>query len=219
MSGYPSYPSGNHGDGGHLHGTGDDQSSYGQVWGQPGQVHGPPDHHETGRQTPDYSGYGQAPYAQGPGGAAQPLKRPGSVLAGCILAWVGGALGLCMGAMIAAIGGSETVKQELVDQGMLNPSEVDDYINAARISMGILAVWCLAVIVVAAFAFAGRPWAGLTLFVMAAVYVVISLIQVVMSGTVGSGVVGIAWVVLSGVLVYRSASGKAWFEQRKAMAR
>lgn len=106
----------------------------------------------------------------GPGGPTTPnykpiasLSRPGSVSSAVIVTWVVLAVyaaGLGRYTILYAFAGTDST-------GFFHvtwvPSEVSRAFTALAIMFGVLLAWAVAAFVVSIFAFAGRPWARLTL--------------------------------------------------------
>lgn len=162
---------------------------------------------------PEYGGYGQ-PYAQQaflP--SDQGPRRPGTVLAGCIMAWVGSAIGLAMGLFFVTITEDSAVFDDY-DFGMSR----SDAVTMFQLTGGFMIVWCLLVIVMAVFAFRGARWAALALLVMAGLTTVMTLVNAFTGGG-GGGFAGVAWAVASALLIYQSQSAKEWFAAKAAQRR
>jgi hypothetical protein len=162
---------------------------------------------------PEYGAYG-SPHPQQafhPPGTAP--RRPGTVLAGCILAWVGSVFGVLVGLLLLSVSEDSPLFDE-VDLGMSRADAVD----AMHLAGGFLAGWCLVVAVMAVLAFRGVKWAAIALVVMAGLMVVLSLLSMVGSGGIQS-LVGLLWSVGSAALIYLNRPAKAWFEAKAAAKR
>ena len=151
-------------------------SQYGQ---QPGQQHG----QQYGQ--PYGESYG---YDKGPGRG----RRPGTVVAGCVMTWIGGAFGVLLGIGIAAASSSEEFKREA---GI--PSSAEDFLVA--LGIGLLVMSVLA-IVLAVFAFRGSNGAAITLLVLAGVYFLLALANLASGG--GRGLFGPLWSLVAAILIF-----------------
>ena len=160
----------------------------------------------------EYGGYGQ-PYAQQALAPDQTLRRPGTVVAGCIMAWVGSAIGLVMGLFFVTITEDSAIFDDY-DFGMSR----SDAVTMFQLTGGFMIVWCLLVIAMAIFAFRGARWAALTLLVMAGITAVMTLVNA-FSGGGGGGLAGVAWAVASAFLIYQTRSSKEWFAAKSAQRR
>lgn len=129
-------------------------------------------------------------YPQGPQGTP---SRPGTVLAGCIMTWVGGAFGLFAGLVLAAASGQSEFRNRL--------NLGDDLANVIQAIGVVVILWSLLAIVLAVFAFRGRRWAGIALLVMAGIYLVVAVIGMVTAGD-ATGLFGPAYSILAAVLIY-----------------
>lgn len=160
---------------------------------------------------PEYGAYGQ-PHAQQayqpPGGTP---KRPGSVLAGAVLAWIGGAIGLLFG--VVSIGSADDLVADLPESAKEGFTDAE-MVDALQVLGVVIAVWCLAVIVLATLAFLGRRWAAIGVVAMAAVFSAMMLVGV-LSGN-GAGLAFVAWTVASAVLIYFTNAAKEWYTAKAA---
>ena len=121
-------------------------------------------------------------------------KRPVTLVIGCVMAWVGGGLGLIGGIILGALPADADFFTKRFD----DPAAAASVVH----TVGYLyAAWSLAVIVVAVFAFLGRRWAALTLVVMAAVILVLTLISALRGPS--TGIISGIWSAVSAALVYR----------------
>lgn len=189
------------------------QGQYGQ--GQYGQGPYGQSHYGQGQ-------YGQGQYGQpryGPPAPGQPythgqqvMRRPGTVTAGCILAWIGSAIGIIAGIFIAAISSDQDLMEDLLTQLNLTMT-TEEAANLFQMAGIITAVWCLAVLIISIFAFRRAKWAAITLMVMAAVVAALGVFGMI-SGGPSTGVIQIVWSVLSAVLIYNSRGSKAWYDAK-----
>lgn len=172
-------------------------------------------------QAPQHPGqqayWGQGHYAQWPYNqqatpqAPDPrrMRRPGHVTAGCVLAWVGAGLGILFGLLFLVLHNSALLLDPLTDQmrqaGMsIDRSETASLLQTVGI---IMTLWCLAVAVVAGFAFRRARWAAITLLVMAGCSVAIGLVNLLAGNP--AGLIQSAWSLVSALLVIRG--GQAWY--------
>ncbi|MBA3309902.1 MAG: hypothetical protein H0U28_07545 [Nocardioidaceae bacterium] len=143
--------------------------------------------------------------------AHQPdARRPWTVLVGCILAWVGGALGV----FLSAFAFTRNQDSEILDD---LPAGTDrgDALAAIQAGAGVLLVWCLIVLVLAFFAFRGVRWAAIALLVLAGLVALAVLLNLLLAGS-SAGIPILAWSVASAVLIYRTPASKDWFDVRAA---
>lgn len=162
---------------------------------------------------PEYGGVGQ-PYAQQAflAGGEGP-RRPGTVIGGCIMAWVGSAIGLVMGLFFVTI----TEDSQIFDDYDFGMSR-SDAVTMFQLTGAFTIFWCLLVAVMAVFAFRGARWAAIALVVMAGITTVMTLINA-FSGGGGGGFAAVAWSVTSAALIYQTQSAKRWFEAKAAERR
>ena len=211
----PGYPSG-----------GFHQSASGYPSGgfaQPGYPQQPPP--AFGQQPPGQpGGYGQYPppqYAAGYPGYGQPAKsgRPGMVTAAAVLAFVWGGLGLFW-SVIALFAGSvlSAASSAVCDSNStyLYDSDTRDACNAVSGAGTFLIVITIGLIVVAALLIAGGVTAingknGQILVIACALYAVLAIVGLIVSGAFGiSYLLGVVVPVLIVVFMLNSQS-RAWF--------
>lgn len=211
----PGYPSG-----------GFQQSASGYPSGgfaQPGYPQQPPP--VFGQQPPGQpGGYGQYPppqYAAGYPGYGQPAKsgRPGMVTAAAVLAFVWGGLGLFW-SVIALFAGSvlSAASSAVCDSNStyLYDSDTRDACNAVSGAGTFLIVITIGLIVVAALLIAGGVTAingknGQILVIACALYAVLAIVGLIVSGAFGiSYLLGVVVPVLIVVFMLNSQS-RAWF--------
>ena len=127
-------------------------------------------------------------------------RRPGTVIAGSIMCWVGAVFGVFIGLVMAAVSSDEKFRSDLA----IGPDDAD---QIRLLALG-LAVWCVFVAVFALFAFFRRYWAVIVLAVMAGIYTVVFVIGAVNQGE-ATGLVAViyAWVAV-GLLF---GGSKAWY--------
>jgi hypothetical protein len=140
------------------------------------------------------------------------LDRPPAVVAGCVMAWVGGTVGLVVGVFLLFM----PTNSPALDA--YSPSDRAHVASALHVVGGTLIVWCPIVILVALFAFRGARWAPIALLVMAGVYAVASIASVV-SGSDAQGGLSLIWALASAGLVYAVPSSRAWFKAKQAERR
>lgn len=211
----PGYPSG-----------GFQQSASGYPSGgfaQPGYPQQPPP--AFGQQPPGQpGGYGQYPppqYAAGYPGYGQPAKsgRPGMVTAAAVLAFVWGGLGLFW-SVIALFAGSvlSAASSAVCDSNStyLYDSDTREACNAVSGAGTFLIVITIGLIVVAALLIAGGVTAingknGQILVIACALYAVLAIVGLIVSGAFGiSYLLGVVVPVLIVVFMLNSQS-RAWF--------
>jgi len=151
--------------------------------------------HYPGQGYPGYAGHDERP--------APP--RPGTLLAGCILTWVGSAAGLLAGVVFLAMSGSDEFNDAFDAAG----ADVETFL---KVLGGALVVWSLLAAVLAVFTVMGNRWAAIALAVVGGSYIALVGYGIVTSGDV-SGLIGIAWVLVSLALIF--SGSKAWFDHKR----
>ncbi|MGH3471028.1 MAG: hypothetical protein ACRDPG_03155, partial [Nocardioidaceae bacterium] len=163
-------------------------------------------------QVGEHGQYGAPPPYPGGYQTEPPLvARPTKVLVGCIMAWIGGAVGVVGGVFYATIKSDSTV---------LHAYKVSDrsaVLHALHVLGPILAVWSVAVIVLAVLAFRRTRWAAVALLAMGIVFILLSAVGSV-TGSGGTGIVPFVWVLFSTGLIYGLRDAKAWFKARPPQA-
>lgn len=157
---------------------GEQPSPYGQQppYGQP--AYGQPAYGQPPAQ-PGYGQYGQTPYGQTT--PRDPDRRPGTVLAACIITWVfaglAGLLGVFMLIVVAAardefIDGVEESEgyEDMVDAGV-SATEIADW---SSVSSGVFAALAILAMVVAWFAFRRSNGARIALVVLSGLTAVLT---------------------------------------------
>ncbi len=154
-----------------------------------------PEHYPaSGRGYPGYAGHDERPAP----------SRPGTLLAGCILTWVGSAAGLLVGVAFLAMSGSDEFNDVFDAAGA-------DLETVLKVLGGALVVWSLLAAVLAVFTVMGNRWAAIALAVVGGLYIALVVYGIVTSGDV-SGLIGIVWVLVSLALVF--SGSKAWFDYK-----
>ncbi|MBA2774400.1 MAG: hypothetical protein H0U36_10215 [Nocardioidaceae bacterium] len=147
---------------------------------------------------------GGDPY--GYGGDRPAPKRPGTLLAGCIMSWIGSAVGLLLGGVFLAASSND----ELLDQMASNVDRADAQTFLQTFG-GVLLVWSLLTLVFSILAFIGKRWAAIALVVLGGLWVAFNLYALVTGGE-AQGLVGIIWVGVASVLVL--IGSKEWFDYK-----
>lgn len=142
---------------------------------------------------PQQPGAFPAPYAD----PAAPVQRPGTVTAGCVMAWIGGGLGVLLGIVLLVAG------DQVADQ-------VGAPAGAVEVAGAILAMMSLAALVLAVFAYRRVKGAAIALMVLAIAYLGFGLYSLLTDN--GGNPVGGLYSALSAWLVYGNADAKAWFK-------
>ena len=157
------------------------------------------------------------PTQQYPAGGPQrpaPAKRPGTVIAACVLTWVCGALGLLIGAgfaLIFALAPEAELADELRDNRDVQESldtlnmSLDDFTDAMIVAGGILAVLSLLAIILAIMAFARSNVGRILLTVLGVIAALLSLVTLLIPAT--------AVIVLAIVLLYVGGAND-WYARR-----
>ena len=152
-----------------------------------------------GGQYPAGSGYGS--YGERPA-----PSRPGTLLAGCILTWVGSALGLLLGIGLLALSGSKDLFDAFPDSTARDDAEL-----IAQTTGVLLIVSCLLALLFSILAFAGKRWAAIALTALGALWILLAIYGLVTGGG-GSSALPIVWIGLSVGLVM--AASKEWFDHK-----
>jgi hypothetical protein len=131
-------------------------------------------------------------------------RRPWTVLAGCLLAWIGATAGAFNGFLLLTLTPSSPA---LASFSVADRTKQVSFFHL--LGTGLL-IWCLAVMVVAVFAFRRARWAALTLLVLGIIWTLASIFNGL--GGAGLGVVlSVGWVVASITLLYFARQSKDWF--------
>jgi hypothetical protein len=136
----------------------------------------------------------------------EPSSRPATVTAGCVMAWIGGAIGLLGGIALGALPSDAQVFERFDDP--------EAAASTLRTTGYFYAAWCVVVLVLAVLAFLGRRWAAVSLLVMAGALLLLTLFAAIQGQPTGlwSGL----WSLLSALLIYRIGDSKAWFDRMAA---
>lgn len=153
---------------------------------------------------------GEGPY--GYGDERQPPKRPGTLLAACIMTWVGSGLGLLLGLLFLAFSGNDEFLDEVATADMSRSEAATFFQNFG----GALVVASLLALAFSIIAFTGKRWAAIALVVLGALWVALSLYNVATSGN-AQGVVAIVYVGVASALVL--IGSKDWFDHKAGRAR
>lgn len=133
------------------------------------------------------------------------ISRPSSVFAGCVMAGLGGAVGLMIGLFLLSLSASSPALAGLP------PADRADTAQALRLVGAVSVVWCPLVMVAAYFAYRGARWAAWTLVGMATVYVLAAIIGSSTGSSATPGGIGIIWALASAALVYATRPAREWF--------
>ncbi len=135
--------------------------------------------------------------------AYTPPSRPGTVLAGCVMSWVGGAFGALIGIALVSASGSKSFQDQL--------NVTSEGASSLRLIGVVVVLWCLLVIGLAVQVFRRKRWAAIALAVMAGIFTVFSVVNMVASGS-PSGLVGVLWSVAAAAVVFNGS--REWFAAR-----
>lgn len=188
------------------------QQGYGAAQPSPG-VPGHPYGAQHGNEQPyplgpTYGQYGAGPMAPGAPWGGAPARRPGTVTAGCVLAFIGGGFMVIMGLIIALAGGAGAF--DGMDIPGFGPGD-----GGLLTGVGIVFLLIGALVVFfGVMAFRGKRWAAITLAVFAGLSV-LGGISDLASGT-GTSLIGVAWSVTGAVLLLVPAS-QAWYRAKAGM--
>lgn len=205
------------------------QPGYGQPPGQP--AYGQPGYQQPGYPSggfqqpypgqPGPAGYGQYPppqYGAGYPAYWQPAKagRPGMVTAAAVLAFVWGGLGILF-SIFGLLAGSilSTASSAVCNSGTYYDADTADACNAVSGIGGFLIAITIATIVIAALMIAGGVTAisgknGQILVIACAVYAILAIVSVIISGFGFAYLLGFVIPVLIVVFMLNGQS-RAWF--------
>jgi hypothetical protein len=136
--------------------------------------------------------------------------RPGFVLAGCVLAWVGAIVGALNGALFLTVSERTAFLSDLAVEDRARQITFYHWLGIA------LVAWCLVVAVVTFFAFRRAKGAALALVAMGIVWVLVNIFN----GLSGAGlgvVVGSAWTIASITFVYFVRQSREWYASRNSL--
>ncbi|YAL82700.1 hypothetical protein ACMYYO_12300 [Dermacoccaceae bacterium W4C1] len=164
----PSQSSGQYGQPGPSQSSGQygQQGQYGSApqYGQANQPYGAAPQYDSGQQ-----------YYGGGYGQQAPQGRPGTVVAACVMSWIGGALMLGLGLLFALMSGTQSFQDSIQDSA----PEIGDDAQALGIGIGIfMLVWALLVIVPAIFVWKGKLWATIILTVLGGIYLLLGIVGI-----------------------------------------
>lgn len=155
----------------------------------------------------DSGGYDSGGYY---GGSQPAPSRPGTLVAGCILSWIGSVVGALFGLLFLALSGTDQLLDELPDE--INR---DDAQASLQVIGGILLVWSLLTLIFAVLAFMGRRWAAIALTVLGVLWILLSALSVAVGNA--PGVLSILWVGAAVLLVMMGS--KRWFDYKSGKNR
>lgn len=148
------------------------------------------------------------PTAWGDDSTSVSSRRPGTVLAGCILAWVGAAFGTLVAVLFISASGDSALLDDLTAEQRAEAAEFFQVVGT------VLLIWCPTVMLAAFFAFRRAKWAAVTLVVMGVLWTLICIFNALSGG--GFGVVlAVAWTVASITLVYFVRQSREWYAMRR----
>jgi hypothetical protein len=136
---------------------------------------------------------------------ADPDERPRLLTIGCILTWVGCAIGLAGGLSLFMVDEDSSYFDNL-------DPDVDRADAASALhTIGVgLSIWCVLVAVVAVVAYRGAKWAAVTLLVMGIVFAVIGFLNLLAGNPYG--LFAPIWALGAAYLVSRHPSSRAWYD-------
>src|SRR5690606_9845847 len=162
------------------------------------QPYGPPSYGQPG--------FGPAPVMPGAPWPSVPTRRPGTVTAGAVMAFIGGAFMVVVGLVLALLSGSAEMTEAITET--YGPG-----MGSAATILGVaLAVVGALIIVFGAMAFTGRQWGAVALAVITGLSLVGTITDIA-SGTGGS-VVGLSWSIVATALLLSSGS-RAWYRTQQ----
>lgn len=169
-----------------------------------------PQYPDQPEQHPPGGGYPGSQYPEGPGYGGHDERpapaRPGTLLAGCILTWIGSALGLLMGIALLALSDSDDLIDALPDN-----TNRDDATLVLQLTGGLLVVSCLLALLFSILAFTGKRWAAIALTVLGVLWILLALYGLVTGGG-GTSILPLVWIALSAGLVMNGS--KEWFDHK-----
>ncbi len=132
-----------------------------------------------------------------------PPDRPGTVLAGCIMSWVGAAFGGVIAIALIFASGDPDFQDQL--------NITSEGAASLRLIAIFIVLWCLLVAGLAVQVFRRKRWAAIALAVMAGIFTIFTVVNMVSSGT-PSGLVGVAYAVAAVVLLFNGS--RTWYAAR-----
>ncbi|SNS01954.1 hypothetical protein SAMN04488107_0876 [Geodermatophilus saharensis] len=169
-----------------------------------------------------YGGYGSAPAAPDSWGAPAPVERPQAVRLG-VGAWLASTLLGVLGAIVTFAQFDELVDQALVDQG-LDPADyqgVSDATAAGVVTAGVVfaLVFIGLQLLFIWFAWQGRNWARIVLWVLGGLAVLSSLVGLAGGATATSGLLTVLSLVQTvlivvGVVALAAKPANEWYRYR-----
>ncbi|MGY1697958.1 hypothetical protein ACI780_23935 [Geodermatophilus sp. SYSU D00814] len=169
-----------------------------------------------------YGGYGSAPAAPDSWGAPAPVERPQAVKLG-VGAWLASTLLGVLGAIVTFAQFDELVDQALVDQG-LDPADyqgVSDATSAGVITASVVfaLVFVGLQLLFIWFAWQGRNWARIVLWVLGGLAVLSSLVGLAGGATGTSGLLTVlslvqTVLVVVGIVALAAKPANAWYRYR-----
>lgn len=137
--------------------------------------------------------------------AASRLKRPASVLAGCIMAWIG-----CVRLTFGAYTWFTIDKDSSVIDQDASAADIDAAVQGLHFFGGVILFWAFVLLALTVFAFVGHKWAATGLVVLAGVSVLVSLVGL-LTALSTFFLTAAVWSVVSAVLVRYREPSKEWY--------
>jgi hypothetical protein len=133
------------------------------------------------------------------------LKRPQTVLVGCLMTWFGASILAWLGALRVNADASSSLVRDV------DPEDMDSTLTALHAGGWAWIGWAVMLIVVSSFAFLGLRWAATALFVAACVFVPFGLIMLI-GGAAWIGIPALVWSFGAASLVRSNGVSKDWYE-------
>lgn len=136
---------------------------------------------------------------------AAELKRPPTVLIGCVMAWAGAVFLTISGLSRVLVTESSSVLDDVA------PEDVDSKLQQIHTGGWVALAWAIALVVLALLAFTGRRWAATGLLIQACIVTLYGLLSVV-TGFAVEGVLVTAWSLTSAILVRFREPSRNWYD-------
>jgi hypothetical protein len=132
------------------------------------------------------------------------LKRPQSVLIGCVMAWVGAAVSMYGGLRSLSIDKTSSLFDDV------DPDDISSQLQSYHVIGWVSIVWGLLIVLFALQAFLGARWAANALVAMAAVVLFFGLLSLI-SSFAPEGVGVTVWSICSATLIRLRETSRQWY--------
>jgi len=133
------------------------------------------------------------------------LKRPQSVLIGCIMAWIG-----CARLAFGAYDWTQADSTSSVINQDASPADIDAAVQGLHFFGGVVGFWALVLLTLSMLAFWGHRWAATGLLVLAGISVLVALVGL-LTALLSWFVTAAIWSVVSASFVRLREPSKEWY--------